>query len=666
MTLQQARKILGLAVDEDPRPHFDDFQKARDHIATMVRTAPDPEMTGRYMKGLVEFDEALGVVKQSIRSADQTVDSGKRITLGQRSEPVAPPSRRGPYLVGFLLIFLIAGGAIWFLFGGGGNQVDRTKIASLEKEGNSLIESRRWQEAREVFSKLEKLDPESRTVDDARRRIETGISDEQNQFIGYWTGQATAELEAGRLDEAETAVRQVLDKYPAENDAMTLLKNIGFARSTQARTKALAAAHDALDQKRWTDAMNLVKPILDLTPEDPDAVTVVNAAKVGTAKDAADEMRALSLLKMALARDNGQFDQQAIDWLREAKSLAPQNSDIATQFEKQSSYTRALRVPEDYATPAEALENARDRDRIVIAAGSWKGPLVINAAIELQGAGIATTHIECPPADGSPITISPTAKGVRISGIAFRHETFAVGDDRYSAALVRGGSATFVDCKFSEASGHGLVVTEGGQGTVSRCRAAGNGWDGFAAIGEGTRLEVRESEAIGNFQHGIESWQGAAVILTKNRCEENSRNGIHADNGRASASIENNQLSANREFGLVLDSAGSGKVTGNTVQKNLLGGIVIRAAAPNVTVSSNQSTLNQGPGLVLEKGLPAAAYGSNSVSQNTGHQVLADLDLSGAAPPPQEIPPQANPVPTPIPATPANPPRAKIIHPADR
>ena len=343
---------------------------------------------------------------------------------------------------------------------------------------------------------------------------------------------------------------------------------------------------------------------------------------------------------MAVARDQGQFDQQALDWLREASSLAPENPEITARLEKLSSYTRTLRVPGDFATPAEALANAHDRDRIVLGAATWKGPLVINSAVELQGAGFADTRVECAPENGSAITIGPDARGARISGITFRHESFAAGTDRYSVALVRGGNATFVDCRFTEASGHGLAVIEGGQATVSRSRFSDNGWNGVAAIGQGSTLEVRDSESLNNFEHGIESWDGAAVILINNRCEGNSRNGIHADNGLASATIEGNQLIANREFGLVLDSAGSGKISGNTARANLLGGLVIRTGAANLPVTSNQATLNQGPGLVLEKGLDPASYSSNSVSQNTGQQILTAADLATPAAQP-EAPPRA-------------------------
>ncbi|RYD35518.1 MAG: right-handed parallel beta-helix repeat-containing protein [Verrucomicrobiaceae bacterium] len=158
-----------------------------------------------------------------------------------------------------------------------------------------------------------------------------------------------------------------------------------------------------------------------------------------------------------------------------------------------------------------------------------------------------------------------------------------------------------------------------------------------AGVGREFFQTVRDCESLNNFEHGIESWDGAAVILTNNRCEGNSRNGIHADNGLASATIDNNQLLANREFGLVLASATGGKVSGNTARGNLLGGIVIRTAAGSLPVSSNQALLNEGPGLVLESGLAPASYASNSSTRNKGQQVLASAELSQTEPNPEPL-----------------------------
>jgi tetratricopeptide (TPR) repeat protein len=550
--------------------------------------------------------------------------------------PPAEKSRsRKPFFILIFALLLLAasgGGWIYLKYDRAIKQQDlQSRIMILNGQGKALIERHLWQDASNRFAEIEALSPGSVIAAQGRRRIEGALADEQ--FVGYWTGQAIAELEAGRLDEAVAAVNQVLDKYPREKDATAILERIDAARADQARIATLAAARKALDQRNWSAAIDNARKIL-IKDDDQDAKSILATATAAQEKAASEQAKAAELLKQAIARDNGQFDQQALDWLREAKSLAPGNSEIAARFEKLSSYTRTLRVPGDFATPQEALANARNRDRIVLGAAVWKGPLVIEAAVELQGAGLAETIIECAPEAGSAITIGPDAKGTHISGITFRHESFVADKERFSVALVRRGSATFTDCHFTKASGHGLTVIEGGQATVSRSRFADNGWNGAAAIGKGSILEVRDSEALDNFEHGIETWEGATATLINNRCEGNSRNGIHTDNGTAAAIIEGNQLIANREFGLVLDSAGSGKITGNTARANLLGGLVIRTAAIKLPVTNNQASLNQGPGLILEKGLAPANYTSNTATQNQGEQILSGTDLTHVAPPP--------------------------------
>ncbi|MES2660535.1 MAG: right-handed parallel beta-helix repeat-containing protein [Verrucomicrobiota bacterium] len=672
MTPTDARKILGLSPTEDPRPYLPEFKNAREHIAAMVKSAPNETLAGRYQKGLSEFDEALAVIQEEVSPGQvpqppplvieekiipppaKTVVLGtvpaaaKPVTTVQTEseEEEERPSRALSYIVWFFVVFVGAAGGAWLYVKNEQFKEDQRmiRVVFLERQGSIFIENRRWQEAANSFNEIESIAPGSEIAQRGRRSIEAGMTDEQTQFLGYWNGQATAELEAGRLDEADAAARKVLGRFPADKEATSLLESIAAARLTQTHNAAIAAARDALNQKKWDLAISTTRKILEKSPEDPDAKSILADATAAMEKAAADREKAAGLFKKASARDVGQFDQQALDWIREASSLAPEDKEIASMLEKLSGYTRTLRVPGDFATPAEALANARDRDRIVLGAETWKGPLVINAAIELQGAGAADTKIECPPESGSAITIGPDAKGARISGISFRHESFAVGTDRFSVALVRGGKAAFVDCHFTEASGHGLAVIEAGQATVSRCRFSDNGWNGVAAIGNGSTLEVRDSESLHNFEHGIESWDGAAVILVNNRCEGNSRNGIHADNGLASATIEGNQLIANREFGIVLDSAAAGKISGNTARANLLGGIVIRAAAKAVGVATNEATLNQGPGLILEKGLAPGSYASNSVSKNTGEQILAGADLSSnddATPAPGEKIPRA-------------------------
>ena len=643
MTLDQARKLFGLGPDDDPRPYLADYRLAREHIAELVRSAPDEALALNYQAGLVEFDQALAAILESL-APPEPLPAAEISAPPEAALPatvVLPTPRHRSYGWGiFLLAMLLAAACLLYYKNEETKTLQRqARITLLEREGSILVENRRWQEASKAFAEIEKLAPGSHLALLGRRSIEVGMAEEQTQFVGYWTGQAIAELEAVRLDEAQAAIQRVLDLYPTEPEALAIRLRITAARASQTRAAELNTARQLLNDRHWNAAITAARRILTTTPDDAEALAIITDASTALEKYTADHAKAKELLDKAVARDHGEFDTQVLEWLRDAAALAPDNTDIAARLEKMASYTRTIRVPEDFATPAAALAVARDHDRIVLAEKTWPGPLVVNAAVELQGAGSAKTIVECPAAVGSAITLGPAAKGARISGITFRHESFlAMGNERFSAALIRGANATFVECRFSDASGHGLVVIEQGAAIANRCRFSDNGWNGAAAIGKGSALEIRDSEALDNFEHGIESWDGATVTLVNNRCEGNCRTGIHADNGTAAAIIEGNQLIANREFGLVLESAGSGKISTNTVRANLLGGLVIRTAAANLPVSGNRATLNLGPGMVLEKGLNPAAYTNNSVKDNTSQQVLTDANLSQKEVPKAELP----------------------------
>lgn len=653
MTLCDARKILGLGPDEDPRPHLADFRATRERIAEMVRNAPNETLGDRYQQNLVEFDqalaalreylEALGLIpKSTIITADTPPSTNAEITPPPaKSPPPHPTPPRSPrrtlehLATLFLLLLIPAGGCLLYFKTEESKTHQRQKhIASLEQRAAEFVENRRWQEAHTAFKQIELLAPGSKIALLGYRNIELGMAEEQTQFVAYWTGQAIAELDADRLTEAQSAANRVLAKFPAETEIHTILNRIQQARDGQAHAAAITAARQQLNARQWHAAADAARLILTHSPTDPDARLILADATSAIAKHDADQSKAADLLQRAIARDNGQFDQIALDWLREAASLAPDDPEIAKRMETMASYTRTFRVPGDFPSPTEALAAARDRDRIVLAEQTWKGPLVINSAVELQGAGSTKTIIECPATDGSAITIGPNANGARITGISFRHESFhAEGHDRFSAALVRGGNVTFADCHFSNASGHGLAIIENATANANRCQFIENAWNGAAAIGLGCRLEIQNSEANHNFEHGIESWDGASLTLINNRCEGNSRNGIHADNGQSPAVIVGNRLIANREFGLVLNSAANGKISENTAISNLLGGFVIRTNAAGIPVTHNHATQNLGPGLILEKGLLPSQYTQNSLSGNARQEILQETELSHQDPP---------------------------------
>lgn len=631
-------------------------------MAEMVRSAPNQILAERYQEGLNEFDEALATVREYAEASEPIPDAGNEIAVNdipaKKGSPVfttenivaSPVGPKVPFAdeskadedepgdatdgislrtVCWLFLFLgLIGFGGWFYLK---VEEDRylekqARVAILERQGAVFIENRRWPEAAESFDEIENIFPDSELVELGRRSIEAGMIEEQNQFIGYWTGEAIAAFEAGRWDDAEKAATEVILKYPNEEEVADLLAKIAIARVEEERQAAFDLVRKQIEERKFGEAISKAEELVSTDRSDQDALALRSEARAAKEQADADLARARMLLDQALAKDTGEYNEEAIEWLREAVSLAPDDKSILASYEKMANYARTIRVPEDFKTVQEALASARDRDRLVIGEGTWEGPFVLTSGVKIEGVA-GKTIVQCAADSGSVITIGPGVRGARVSGLTIRHLSFDAGDDRYSLALVRDAVADFADCHFEQGSGHGLAVTEGGHAKVLRCRFTENGWNGIAVIGAGSLLEAEGNTLKGNFQNGIESWGGASVIFSKNICTGNSRNGIHVDNGEASCTVLENELTENREFGMVLSSAGSGEVSGNTMRKNMLGGMVVRAGSTKVLVKENTITANEGPGLVLERGVDQTGFVNNRMSGNGGEELLSGVEF---------------------------------------
>ncbi len=656
MTLTEARKILGLGPDEDPRPQLTEFKVARERIAEMVRSAPNEMLAERYQEGLVEFDRALAAVREYLEAlglvpkSEVPEEKGHAVFVPENrvSEDMGLPAIRPPIpeveepddeesvssrsfaTVCWILLLLTIigfGGWTYLRIEEERNMVKQQRVAFLERQGAIFIEGRRWPEAAEAFDEIESIFPDSELVTLGRRSIEAGMTEEQNQFIGYWKGEAISAFEASRWSDSEVAARKVLEKYPDEAELVELIGKIGVAKQEEERQAAFSLVREQIEERKFDEALAGAERLLGKDRDDAEAVLLLSEARSAKEKSERDLVRALELLAMAEEADNGEYNEQAINWMREALALAPEHPGILAKYEKLASYTRTIRVPQDVETIAEALASARDKDRILLAEGTWEGPLVMSVAVKLEGVP-GKTVVSCASDAGSVLSTLPEVRGGRVSGLVLRHTSFDPDDERFSLALVRGGMVEFSDCRFETASGHGLAVMEGGHAKVLRCRFSESGWNGIAVMGSGSLLEAEGNLLKENFQNGIESWDGAAVILSKNICTGNSRNGVHTDNGAASVTLLDNNLSGNREYGLVLSSSGSGQITGNTVEKNLMGGVVGKAKALGIKVTDNDIRNNQGPGLVLEIGVIDESYLGNRITSNEGKELVTGIDFS--------------------------------------
>jgi tetratricopeptide (TPR) repeat protein len=688
MTLEEARRTLGLSADEDVRNRLGEFMAARERIADMVRGAPNETLALRYQDGLIEFDKALAVLREESEKEPHEVVRAREWMAAARghAESAAPkveptveapappaqpasttpapvpvpvakpapapapaaspppdeddefaeeePAKRSvavPIVVAFLILLLAAaGGAAFYVMHLSAERANlASRLSLLETIGAKMIEARRWPEAAAAYNEYEQLRPGTETVEVGRRSIEAGMEEEQRQFVGYWSGEANNAFELGRLEDAITAARKVLEKYPSQKEMGELLQKAEQARSTQEREELVSATASAIQKRRWDEAEFKAKQLANSFPGDPDGNTLLAEIRAGRDKEAKDRQRARQLFDAAKQRDTGTFDKSAYEWLREAAALSPDDAEIAALYQKIASYTRTIQVPGDIPKLADAIASARDRDRIVVAEGTFSGPVIVDKAITLEGAGRDKTFVEVGASESTAATFGRRAGGTRVSGITFRHRGFEAGEDRFSALLVRGAEITLSDCRAADAAGHGLAVVEAGRVIATRCLFENNGWDGVAVRGAGSRVEFTECEATSNIGHGFDLWDGGSGAIHQSIARDNSGTGIVVGTTADNVVVGNCDLRANREYGIVVANASSGRIHGNRCRENLLGGMAVRTSAARLIFENNVLEKNLGPGLALERGLDPKVFSTNTATANAGGQnVVANGDFS--------------------------------------
>lgn len=614
MRLEQARTVLGLEEGESFEERLPEIERARGEMEKLARGAEDEKAARRYNEGLEEFDKAI----RTVRSAEAD------------EKPAGRAEEGSPLLRAFLVLVVVSGVAlgVWFYLEAERKEAERVEaeVSLLEEKGAALVEKRLWVEAEEVFQKIAVMAPESRAVKRGMERIAAGRLEEQKRYVAYWQGAAVSAFEAKNWEEAEVAAGKVLERYPEERELEGFLERVEQARLEEKRQQELEEVRSLLAQGDFAEAEAAIDLFLERNEGDADGGKLREEVEAARIKAEEDLKAALVLYEKAKEVDTGEYNEEALGWLREAMELAPGNEEISVLYGKVAAYRRTVRVPEDVETLVEAMENAKVRDRIVVGPGVWEGPLVMGVSVKLEGRA-GETVVQCAADAGSALAITSGVEEGKVQGIEFRHSSFDPGEERYPAVQVRGARVEMLDCKFRSGSGHGLAIMEGADVIVTESEFSDNGWNGISVRGEASVLRAENNVLRGNYQNGIEVWEGSKISLVSNRCVKNFFNGMHIDAGKNEVVVTGNTLSENNEYGLVLTGGEGGVVEGNVIEKNRLGGVVGRSGAVGVRVVDNEIRANEGPGLALEAGVVIEDYVGNRISRNQGQQLVSELEF---------------------------------------
>jgi len=280
----------------------------------------------------------------------------------------------------------------------------------------------------------------------------------------------------------------------------------------------------------------------------------------------------------------------------------------------------------DYETLVEAIEAVGAGSTILLAAGTYELrllPLKIDKPLTLIGAGRDTTGI-AGERGGAALVVDGVDFTAR--DLTFRYTGVEEGD----VVLVRGGMATFEDCRFT-----GAVVAEGGsvhagllalgqaQVTVEGCEAVDNGGSGIR-IKEGSDAVIKGCVCSDNSQMGI-SLKDATADVRDNVCEHNGYSGI-AVSGTTHATVENNKVSENTQTGIVFFDEGDGMVRGNTTTRNGYHGITAHDASAPI-LENNVCAENEGVGIRIAGTSTATVHGNDCYGNGLSGFVAGDATM---------------------------------------
>lgn len=629
MDAEQARRVLGLQSDDDWTLHEAAFLAARQRMADLVRQSPTEAMAQRCQDGLMEFDRALAFFReQKYTAPDRISAEPEEKTMDVEVEEIATPAPR-PRRTGWLVFsaLVISGLAVAGLYEWQRQQEAQRQIqvAQWEAEAADHLSKRRWQDALEVYQKIEVLERNSDIAIKGRRSIEAGMVEEQEQYLGYWSGAAIAAAEASQWAEASAAIAKVLEMQPRHEEMTALAEKVRTMQSAGLRQQWKDQAQAAMDQRQWAAALPWIQKMLDAEPQSETALMWKAAAELGIKTEIENKREATELYQQALAMDQGVYNAQLLDRIGRAKKLMPDDPDISALYEKVASYGRTIRVPHEFSDLQKALDAARDHDRVVLDPGTYEGSFFVKTAVILE-ASSGEVILSCAAESGPALTIHKEAQGAKIFRLQFHHTTLLPDAERYSTVLVAGAKVSFDGCRFYRAAGHGMAVIQGGDVSIDQCRFEENGWDGISVQDAKSQAQIRNSIFLENIHHGIQIWNHGSAVVENNRCANNCLNGIFIDTS-AAVTVKANQLNNNREYGIVLRAASEGEVEGNRIAENLLGGMAIATAAKTIACQKNIFGNNNSAALLLGKNLSAKAYTANQFPTSAERSIKTDVTM---------------------------------------
>lgn len=626
LTREEARKRIGLSKRDRVADYLPKWLEAEERLATLVINTEDFQTRIGYEKDLQSLREVIEVL---------------------RNTPARPKRSYGMLIWAILVGCVIGAGYLGYKKWVTPNNNKTITVLSLDDQKakfDQLFEKRRWNEAEEIITSITSQGATEEWVKNAKLKIAQGQTEEQGQQVGFLIGNAQAALEAGRLTDARKFCDQVEKLQPGHPKLPELRDLIDKGLLQVKSMLIIKSAQKSIDSENWELAEKNIAELVKIHPNHAEIPRLRKRLEEIRATLERDRQKADELLAQVRLLDQGTFSKEALSLLEEAIRIAP-NDELRSLYMKMSAYGRALKVPTEFKTIAEALEVVRPNDRILLAKGTYQESLTLPANIEIFGESRESTILECEGTKGSVITLNKPGIKVRISSLTLRHRGLGNETERFPVVAVSGARLQLEDVLVNSASGHGIAIVNGGSAEIAQCEISKSGWDGIVVQGKNSTIALNKVISRENLHNGLDFWGGGSGTIESCQFLKNGRSGVYAIEPSGEVKITQSRSEHNRQIGFYFLSAPSLSIGNCEVHENLLGGILIEETTKETNLLGNKVTKNGEVGIVIERGVKLARFEANIVENNKGKQVWkeaifpeqAETEVISIPPPPPAI-----------------------------
>ncbi len=622
LSYEDAMRVLGYEADAIVSPHLPLFKKVAGKLEALVNSTKDDHLRKNFSDELHRLKEALRVVESERDREPSLRGEGMGLRLG--------------------LALLIAGilvAAAWYgnrTIEEGGYLRDREGIARLEAMARLAEESRDWSGAEEVYAELNKLIPDSARVREGLARVADGREEARRQKLGFLVGSIRASMEGRNWEEAERLLGNLREMEVDHPEIGSFIKVIQTGRVSDRIAGLLEQAEEALKEEQWVSLGDHTAKLEAIAPDHKQLARFKTATEEGMKVLEGRRVRARELYEKALALDNGEFSDPALETLREAIRL-DNRTDYQNLYNKMSAYTRLLKVPGDYSTITEALAAARTNDKIRLGEGVFNESLSMNVKVDLEGAGRGKTIIQCEAQKASVLLSAKEASGSRVAALTLRQTGIYLAAERYPVALADGGELVLEDCLIEGGAGHGVAVINGGSARLRSVEVLKCGWDGLAVNGEGSVAHAENCRFDSNFHHGIDAWGGGRVTVRSSRATRNGLAGAVIMSRGVRSELVQCTVDRNREVGISISNGTVAVLRSNRVEENLLGGVMVEGEGTAAGMEGNVAERNRKFGIMVDRRSAVEPFRDNETKDNVGEQLMLKAVMPEEVVPPPPV-----------------------------